>query len=235
MSKVVEEIFKDAASKERKLYKLFEKEKANARIQNEKNGLSEYIFFAQCDEYETDDMFGKPRKIEENGVCVWKSNTWVSSNKTPCDVEVRDGRFPVKCVSLWYAPYHYMTNIGVDELYKKSETEKVLYEDFAVKISMVRRNVIPFFNSVQYCHKISKHEYVLYLRRRKSNKKIEGQLDDLRAEAKQYTWGTPERKKMAEKIMKLSAKLSYWHECFHADKLSALKTKANYYFNDWYK
>lgn len=235
MSKVVEAIFKDAASRERKLYKLFEKEKAKVHLQNEKDGLSEYAFFAQCNEYETDDKFGKPRKIEENGVCVWKSNTWVSSNKTPCGVEVRDGRFPVKCVSLWYAPYHYMTNIGVDELYKKSETEKVLYEDFDVKISMVRRNIIPNFKSVQYCHKIARHEYVMYLKRKKNNKTIEDKIRAMYDEMKNFPPLSPERKKLAGKRQELNKRLYYWHECFHADKLSSLKTKANHYFNDWYK
>jgi hypothetical protein len=235
MSKVVETIFKDAASRERKLYKLFKKEKEKAYLQNEKDGLSEYLFFAYCNEYETDDMFGKPQKIEEDGVCVWKSNAWVSSNKMPCDVEVMNGRFPVKCVSLWYTPYHYMTNIGVDELYKKSETEKILYQDFDVKISMVRRNVIPNFRSVQYCHKIAPHEYVMYLKRKKDNKKVEDKISQLYDEMKKYPPLSPERRKLADKRHKLYESLYYWHECFHADKLSSLKAKANHYFNDWYK
>ena len=234
----VELIFKDARSSERALNKLFEREFRKTVAENAANGLAEFQFFADCSKYEADDMFGTPKKIEDAGHCVWVSDVWASAgNCTPECVEskLKDGRFPVRTVSLWYTLYCYMkTGIDVDELYRKSETEKVLYEDLDVKISMVRRNVIPFFKSVQYCHKISKHEYVLYLKRRKSNKKIERQLDVLRAEAQQYAWGTPERTKLAEKIKKLYAKLSYWHECFHAETLKALETKTKHYFNDWY-
>lgn len=234
----VELIFKDARSSERALNKLFEREFLKTVEENAADGLAEFQFFADCSKYETDDMFGTSKKIEDAGHCVWVSDVWASAgNCTPECVEskLKDGRFPVRTVSLWYTPYCYMkTGIDVDELYRKSETEKVLYEDLDVKISMVRRNVIPFFKSVQYCHKISKHEYVLYLKRRKSNKKIERQLDVLRAEAQQYEWGTPERTKLAEKIKKLYAKLSYWHECFHAETLKALETKTKHYFNDWY-
>jgi len=234
----VELIFKDARSSERALNKLFEREFRKTVAENAADGLAEFQFFANCSKYETDDMFGTPKKIEDAGHCVWVSDVWASAgNCTPECVEskLKDGRFPVRTVSLWYTPYHYMkTAMNIDELYRKSETEKVLYEDLDVKISMVRRNVIPFFKSVQYCHKISKHEYVLYLKRRKCNKKIEGQLDVLRAEAQQYAWGTPERAKLSEKIKSLFAKLSYWHECFHADTLKAMETKTKYYFNDWY-
>ena len=236
----VELIFKDAISSECALNKLFKREFRKTVAENAADGLAEYQFFADCSKYETDDMFGTPKKIEHSGHCVWVSDVWVwaiPGSRIPEIVKskLKDGRFPVRTVSLWYTPYCYMnTGMDVDELYRKSETEKVLYEDFDVKISMVRRNVIPFFKSVQYCHKISKHEYVFYLKRRKSNKKIEGQLDVLRAEAQQYDWGTPERTKLAEKIKKLSAKLSYWHECFHADTLKSLKTTAKHYFNEWY-
>jgi hypothetical protein len=128
-----------------------------------------------------------------------------------------------------------MTNIGVDELYKKSETEKVLYEDFDVKISMVRRNVIPNFKSCQYCHKISRHEYVMYLKRKRGNKKVEDKIRAIYDEMKNYPPLSAERKKLADKRHELYKRLYYWHECFHADKLSSLKTKANYYFNDWYE
>lgn len=234
----VELIFKDARSSERALNKLFEREFRKTVAENAADGLAEFQFFADCSKYETDDMFGTPKKIEDAGHCVWVSDVWASAgSRTPecAKSKLKDGRFPVRTVSLWYTPYHYMkTAMNIDELYRNSETEKVLYEDFDVKISMVRRNVIPFFKSVQYCHKISKHEYVLYLKRRKSNKKIEGQLDVLRAEAQQYAWGTPERAKLSEKIKKLFAKLSYWHECFHADTLKALETTAKHYFNEWY-
>ena len=236
MDKMVDIIFRNASKKEKSLNNLFKREKKKVVQLNNDNGLGNYSFFSDCCNYETDDMFTEPQKIEENGVCVWLSNSWVNSNKMPNGVEIRDNRFPVKCVSLWYTPYKYMaTSIDIEELYNKSETEKVLYEDIDVKISMVRRNIIPFFKSYQYCHKISKHEYVLYLKRRKADKIIDEQIQCLKDKLKTLKCHNQEELEILNEIRGLNNKLYYWHECFHADSLKHLKIKAEYYFNDWYK
>lgn len=234
MSNMVGSIFRNASKKERSLNNLFEREKKRVVQLNNDNGLGDYSFFSDCCDYETDDMFTEPQKIEENGVCVWLSNCWVNSNKLPDGVEIRDSRFPVKCVSLWYTPYNYMaTSTDIEELYNKSETEKVLYEDFDVKISMVRRNVIPFFKSCQYSHKISKHEYVLYLKRHRTDKIINAQIQCLRDKLKTLQCLNQEKLEILNEIGELNNKLYYWHECFHADSLKRLKIKARYYFNEW--
>lgn len=236
MANKVEKIFKEAKSTERNLNSLLEKEYKKSVENNMKKGLGEYQTFASWTKYETDDMFDNPRKIKDGDLFVWKSNVWVGGNKVPEGVEIKDGRFPVECVSLWYTPHCYMKmGMNVNELYKKSETEKILYEDFDIKISMVRRNVIPFFRSTHYGHRFSKHEYVLYLKLRKNNNKaVERKMQELLDEIKKLPFGCEERKNLSWKRAKLGHKLFYWHECFSAPNLKDLERKALYYFNDWY-
>jgi hypothetical protein len=232
----IEEIFKDAKKTEKNLNSLLKREFDRISKENEQNGLSDYQVFASWCKYETDDMFTTPQKITDGEVCVWASNNWVAPSRPPKDVEMKEGRFPVKCVSMWYTPYCYMkTGMDVNELYNNAETEKVLYEDFDIKISMVRRNVIPFFHSVQYTHRITKHEYVLYLKRHGHDEEVEKEMEELYKQLKQFPSLSPERMKLSIKRQQLYKSLDYWHECFHADKLKDLEEKALYYFNDWYQ
>jgi hypothetical protein len=58
------------------------------------------------------------------------------------------------------------------------------------------------------------------------------QFDNIGTDDKVFL--TAEGVMIGEKIKKLYAKLSYWHECFHADTLKALETKTKHYFNEWY-
>lgn len=235
MENKVKKIFKEARSNERKLNALLDREYKKSVANNINKGLGEYQTFASWCKYETDDMLGSPRKIKDGDLCVWLSNCWVNSNKVPECVEIKDGRFPVECVSLWYTPYSYMkTGMDVNELYKKSETEKVLYEDSDIKISMVRRNVIPFFHSTHYGHRISRHEYVLYLKRRKNNKRVEERMKTMHEELKKLPLGSEERRKLSHKRITLGEKMNCWHECLNATKLKDLERKALYFFNDWY-
>ena len=99
----VELIFNDAINSERALNKLFKSEFRKTVAENAAAGLAEYQFFADCSKYETDDMFGTPKKKEDAGHCVWISDVWVSAvNNTSEYVKskVKDGRFPVRTVSL---------------------------------------------------------------------------------------------------------------------------------------
>ena len=232
----VEEIFKEAKKTEKKLNSLLKKEYDRISKENADNGLSDYQVFANWCKYETDDMFTTPQKITDGEVSVWASNCWASATHPPKDVEMKEGRFPVKCVSMWYTPYCYMkTGKDVKELYNNAETEKVLYEDHYIKISMLRRNVIPFFHSTQYTHRITKHEYVLYLKLHKHDEKVEKEMEELYKQLKQCPPFSPERKKLANKRQQLYNSLGYWNECFHAKKLKELEVNALYFFNDWHE
>ena len=237
----IENVFSSARKTENALMKFFNKHLNEVKAENAKKGLGEYECFAECNKYETDDMYGKPKKIKLGNMCIWESDCWVNSNEMPKNVKVIDYRFPLRCVSLWYTPYNYMkTYLDPNELYRKSETEKVLFKDSDIKISMVRRNVIPFFKSLQYCHKISKHEYVLYLRRDKRTKRfmeIKQKLIELSDKIRELIkTDLDTAKQLRQEYTKLSdeyQKRYYWHECFSADKLSKLETKAKRYFNEY--
>ena len=228
-------IKKEAKATERKLKKLFKETYDNVYKENISNGLGEYNKFIEFHTQETDDMYDDPVKIERNGVCVWISNCWINSNVIPEGVRVVDNRFPVKACSYWYSPYHYMTNISVDELYEKSETEKILYTDFDVKVSIIRRNVIPNFKSYQWCHKLSEPEYVFYLMRKRNDPVIEKKIDELTAKIRMFiNQKTKAPQEMIDEQRKLYDSLYCWHECVHDDKLDRMFTKARKYFNDWY-
>lgn len=228
-------IEKAAKKQENKLKKLFKETYEAIKEENIKNGLGDELFFAECAKTETDDCHHGEVKKEKDGVCVWVSNVWVNSNKLPQNVEIIDGRLPVKAVSYWYTPYHYGLNNGMtpERLYEESEKEKILYEDFDIKVSLIRRNVIPFFKSFQYCHKMSKQEYVIYLRREKND--VRQSLHDVIMEI-----NTLRRSKenipneLIERQNELRNNLYFWHEVVHDDNLNKVFIKAKRYFNDWY-
>lgn len=230
MPNKIDIIFKDAKSTENRLKRLLEKVRKQAEKENKAAGLEKYMFFSDCNMKETSDKNGTEEKIEEKDICVWKSNTWIHDSSK--------GYIPVKTASMWYTPYCYNdgSKMGLNELFEKSETEKILYKDFDVKISMIRRNSIPWFHSVQWTHKMADAEYVMFVRRRKSDEKIEKEIAELDEQFRKGLHNTDKEthEKMTKKRRELNEQLYYWHECIHAETLSKLKTKAQYYFNDWY-
>lgn len=250
MNKLVQ-IEKRCKKSENALKKLFNEVAEKAKLYNVKSGV-DYEFWFGTSQYETDDLHGGEKKISRDGHCVWLSNVWVNSNVVPEGIEVIDGRYPVRVVSYWYTPYCYNTMLNRDtgmrftpeELYKRSETEKVLYTDSDIKVSMVRRNVIPFFKSCQYSHKISHHEYVMYLRRFCPSKRIQKRISDINeqmdiirqrfnnGEITREEFGAIIRDYCAEK-RKLHSKGEVWHEVAHDKKLKDLFITARRYFNDW--
>ena len=125
MAKVLDKIEKETKKSERKLFKLFRE------VENEyKAQLSKSTFYWEnspksCSiKLSTDDMFGTERTIERDGHKVYLFNYWISSNVHPADAELKEGRHPELGIAMWYTPYHYMTNITTDELYRQSETER---------------------------------------------------------------------------------------------------------------
>lgn len=235
----VKEFFKEARAEERHLNRLFEEYKQKVIAENKENHLDDFVFFTNCNEYETDDAFGTEKKIVDGKQQVWLSNCWVNSNKMPSNVEIRDNRFAVKCVSYWFTPYTHLTrwnkSLTAEEVFEKAEKEKVLYEDFDVKISMVRRNLIPCMHTCQWSHKISKHEYVMYVRmKKKPTAKQQAKLDELHQKAHE-TKDDEERRKILCKIHDINNKLCYWNEVLHNNTLKGLENEALYYFNDWYQ
>lgn len=161
----VHEFFLRAKRQERIMKAFFNDIKKNVIECNRQHGLEEYTFFSDCRDLETDDMYEEVEKVENsNGACVWLSNAWVNSNEPPKGVEMRNNRFPVRCVSLWYTPFSHMNGKPLDEFYEQAEKEKVLYQNWDVKISLIRRNAIPNRHSTQWHHKMSKPEYAMYLK-----------------------------------------------------------------------
>lgn len=238
----LEYIKKEARATELAMEKLFQETYKKVMEENAKRGLSKYEFFVECRKKETDDQQGNEQKItlhRKKGcdVYVWTSNVWLNSNVIPESIrsEVIDSRFPVKAVSYWYKPYCYMWKLSHEELYEQSEKEKLLYEDDEVKVSIIRRNVIPFFKSSQYCAKMSEPEYVFYVKTRRKDDKIEEKIDQINKRLRELTekGNSKEKEKLINQKCKLYDKISYWHECVHADKLNDLFKKAKRYFNDW--
>ena len=239
----LEYVKKEAKKTENALKKLFQETSENVMTENSERGLSDYEFFADVHKNETDDIYGTEQKITrtlKNGreISVWTSNVWVNSNVIPESIrsEVRDDRFPVKTVSYWYTPYCYMFKLSCDDLYEQSEKEKILYEDTEVKVSIIRRNSIPFFNSVQYCSQMSEPEYVFYIKRRRDDNKINQKIEQVNERLKELVGkeNSAEKEKLIKKRRDLYNELLYWHECVHADKFNDLFTKAQKYFNDWH-
>lgn len=253
----IKDFFSQARKSEKTLEQMLEEAKKKAEKVNAKErGLTDYDFIMRCHEDETCDQYTKPQAIKKdrqeiviiNGIeeqyplKVWMSNVWVGSNKIPEGVKdkVIDSRYPVRVASMWYTPHTHFTRwsdkqLTLDEFYKKAEKEKVLFFNFEVKISMVRRNAIPNKHSCQWCHKMSKPEYVMYLRREKKlpakqQKRIE-ELSNLIHSARINNENVTDLIKEKAKIMKKS---SYWHEVLNAETLNQLEVKARRVFNDWY-
>lgn len=209
----LKEVFKCARKSEKELNKLYKEQIDCAIKENEKNGLSEWLsyFHFTCSEYATRDMYSQPIAIEKGGHKVWLFNLWMNSNNVPESMQGKmiDYRFPIRKAALWYEPYNYRKNgeSSLKDLSEKAEREKILYEDNNVKITMLRRNIIPYFHSCQWCHKVSNHEYVFYIK----------------------FYGKPYQDKNGKyhRDMKL-------YESGHADSLKHLEIQMKKYINDWY-
>lgn len=192
---------------------------------------------------ETDDMHGTEKVIERYGHKVYLYNTWVSSNKIDDSVTVRDGRYASPHVAFWYTPFHYMTNHSTEELYQKSETEKVLYESYRydVKISITRKFVIPRFHSCQWCHKISEPVFSLYVLSNKLSEddekertKLFNELDVLRKSNDEFGKNNEKMSKIRDELQKILERNKRWNECICEKDLKSLFRQARRYFNDWY-
>jgi hypothetical protein len=248
--------FSQARKSEKTLKKMLDEAKKKAeRVNIRERGLTDFDFIMSCHEDETCDQYTKPQAIkkdqqwaviihgieEQYPLQVWMSNVWVNSNKIPESVKdkVIDNRYPIRVASMWYTPHTHFTRwsgkqLTLDEFYKKAEKEKVLFFNFEVKISMIRRNAIPNKHSCQWCHKMSNPEYVMYLRREKKlpakqQKRIE-ELNNLINSAS-YKENIADLIKEKAKLMR---KAYYWHEVLNADTLNQLEVKARKVFNDWY-
>ena len=254
----IKEFFSQARKSEKTLKQMLEDAKKKAeRVNVRERGLTDYDFFMRGSEYETSDQYTHPRAIEKKDnnrhiivhgteeqypLKVWMSNVWVNSNVIPEGVKDRviDNTYPVRVASMWFTPHTHFTQwsgkqLTLEEFYKKAEKEKVLFFNFEVKISMVRRNAIPNKHSCQWCHKMSKPEYIMYLRREKTlpakqQKRIE-ELNDLIYTAR---LNNEDINNLREERVKLMRKAYYWHEVLSADTLNKLETKARKVFNDWY-
>lgn len=253
----IKDFFNQARKTEKTLKQMLEEAKKKAENVNvRQRGLTDYDFSMRCHEYETDDQYTKPQAIkkdrevtliihgikEQYPLQVWLSNAWVNSNKIPESVKdkVIDSRYPIRVASMWYTPHAYITHCSdkrmtLDEFYKKAEKEKVLFFNFDVKISMLRRNAIPNQHSCQWCHKMSKPEYVMYIRREKKlpakqQKRIE-ELNELIHSARINNENITD---FINERAKLRKKSYYWHEVLNAETLDKLETKARQVFNDWF-
>ena len=249
----IKDFFTEARRTEKTLKQMLEEAKKKAEKVNVKErGLTDYGFFMRCHEDETCDQYTEPKAIKKDrqGVVinhgiveqyplkVWLSNVWVNSNTIPESVEdmVIYSRYPVRVASMWYTPYTHFTRwsgeqLTLDEFYKKAEKEKVLFFNFEVKISMVRRNAIPSKHSCQWCHKMSNPEYVMYIRR---EKKLPPKQQKRIEELNNIINSTRFNNDLREERAKLMRKSYYWHEVLNAETLNKLETKARKVFNDWY-
>lgn len=254
----IKEFFSQARKSERILKQMLEDAKKKAeRVNVRERGLTDFDFFMRGCEYETSDEYTHPRAIEKKDnnrhiiihgteeqypLKVWMSNVWVNSNVIPEGVKDRviDNTYPVRVASMWFTPHTHFTQwsgkqLTLDEFYKKAEKEKVLFFNFEVKISIVRRNAIPNKYSCQWCHKMSKPEYAMYFRREKTlpakqQKRIE-ELNNLIRSARMNNENFTDLLKERAKLMRKSY---YWHEVLSAETLNKLETKARQVFNDWY-
>ena len=231
----LEEIKKEVSRKKRNLDKFFGTEYNKVLQDNIKNGLGRFNIFVQWSKDETSSQHGGEEAMESDGLKIWKSNVWVNTTDRFDGIEVIDDRIAIPSISMWYSPFHYNNEMSIGELYDKSEKEKVLYECCDVKVSWVRRNVIPFFNSVQYCHKMSEPEYIMYIKRKKEDNDVNERIKVLIEEMKGYLRnGESVPQSIIDEKEKLSNSLYYWHECVHGDTIKQLFTRAGKYFNDWY-
>ena len=254
----IKEFFSQARKSEKTLKQMLEDAKKKAeRVNVRERGLTDYDFFMRGSEYETSDQYTHPRAIEKKDnnrhiivhgteeqypLKVWMSNVWIGSNRIPESVKdkVIDGRYPVRVASMWFTPHTHFTQwsgkqLTLDEFYKKAEKEKVLYFDFEVKISMVRRNAIPNKHSCQWCHKMSKPEYVMYIRRKKNvPAKQQKRIDELNNLIRSARMNNENISDLVKERGKLTKKFYYWHEVLNAETLNKLESKARQVFNDWY-
>lgn len=236
-------IYKKAAAKDRNLKKLY-----SETIEKIKKETGATVVWH---DYETDCLYDEIETVERDGLKVYKYKKWISSNKYPEGAEVRDGRYAVPAVAYWRTPYNYNQNLRTESfryhpkvLYDKSETEKVLYEDSEFKVIMLRRNVIPFFRSCQWCHKISEHEYVIYLKREELTEidkfelvKIQNIISNLcqrkrngELTKEQYDRGLNNLYDDRKEVYKKATKL---YEIAHSEKLKYVFQKAKRYINDY--
>lgn len=254
----IKDFFSQARKSEKTLKQMLEEAKKKAeRVNIRERGLTDYKFWQDCHENETSDQYTHPRAIEQKAddrliiihgteecypLKVWLSNVWVNSNNIPESVKdkVIDYRYPVRVASMWYTPHTHFTRwndkqLTLDEFYKKAEKEKVLFFDFEVKISMVRRNAIPNKHSCQWCHKMSKPEYVMYLRRRKKlSPKQQKRIEELNSLIHSARINNENITDLRDERAKLMRKSYYWHEVLNAETLNKLEVKARRVFNDWY-
>jgi hypothetical protein len=253
----IKDFFSQARKSEKTLKQMLEEAKKKAeRVNVRQRGLTDYDTIMRWHEDETCDQYTNPQAIkkdrqgtvivhgteEQYPLKVWLSNVWMGSNKIPESVKdkVIDGRYPIRVASMWYTPHTHFTRwsdkqLTLDEFYKKAEKEKVLFFNFEVKISMVRRNAIPNKHSCQWKHKMSEPEYVMYLRDQKKlpakqQKRIE-ELNDLIHTAR---LNNENINNLREERAKLMRKAYYWREVLNAETLNKLETKARQVFNDWY-
>lgn len=252
MKKVLNKILSEAQKSEKLLYKL----QKEVQEQIERSGFNrdEPSTFFSNPTYETSDQHGGEKCVKRYGHKVWIYDCWVSSNRVPESKKglMKDYRYPVRSVALWYTPYNYNTDICREpmrltpqEMYKKAEKEKTLYEDHNIKVTMLRRNVIPLFHSVQWSHKIAHHEYVMYLKRNVPNKRQTQILKDIAdamvANSEKFRNGEIDiehyrqtSKALLQEKVKWERKTEKWMEIFHADTLRTLFAKADHIINDWW-
>ena len=243
MTHVLDTIQRKCKKSEKALNKLY---KEMLKEVSEYNDKHKSHFLCRDGEYETDDSQGTEKKIERDGQCVWVFNTYVNTNAIPEGAEIFNGHYYIsKKVAYWYTPYTYNDNkYSLEEFYKKAETEKVLFVSSEIKVSMVRRHVIPNAHSYQWCPKISHHEYVMYYqvysptpRLQKQIKELDEEMRKRREEIKNLS--SEERlaimRPLLDQFKKLSAKKYKWIEVANEKTLSKLFAVAKRYFNDWYK
>lgn len=242
MKNVLDSIQRQCKKSENALNKLYKEMLKEVSEYNDKHNSH---FFCDGD-YETSDSQGTEKKIERDGQCVWVFNSYVNTNAIPEGAEAFKGHYYIsKKVAYWYTPYTYNDNkYSLEEFYKKAETEKVLYEGSEIKVSMVRRHVIPNAHSYQWCPKISHHEYVMYYqvysptpRLQKRIKELGEEMIKRREEIKNLSY--EERLEIMRPLLdqkkKLYNKQYKWIEVANEKTLSKLFVVAKRYFNDWYK
>ena len=243
MTHVLDTIQRKCKKSENALNKLY---KEMLKEVSEYNDKHKSHFLCRNGEYETNDSQGTEKKIERDGQCVWVFNEYVNTNVIPEGAETFKGHYYIsKRVAYWYTPYTYNDNkYSLEEFYKKAETEKVLFVSSEIKVSMVRRHVIPNAHSYQWCPKISRHEYVMYYqiysptpRLQKQFKELEEEMRKRREEIKNLS--SEDRlaimRPLLDQKRKLYNKQYKWIEVANEKTLSKLFAVAKRYFNDWYK
>lgn len=243
MKNVLDSIQRQCKKSENALNKLYKEMLKEVSEYNDKHNSH----FFRNDDYETNDSQGTEKKIERDGQCVWVFNEYVSTNAIPEGAEIADNgyQFISKKVAYWYTPYTYNDNkYSLEEFYKKAETEKVLFVSSEIKVSMVRRHVIPNAHSYQWCPKISHHEYVMYYKIYSPIPRLQKQIKELEEEMKnrrEKIKNLPYEKRFAimrplvNQKMNLCNKQYKWIEVANEKTLSKLFAVAKRYFNDWYK